>query len=262
VRLYHPGKQAFQHVEVDDRVPMRGSSAAYASPSLDGEVWVPLLEKAFAKMCGGYANMSSGSVLYGMLYLCGGGDAEAWHRGAPREGWRRSYTKWTGRASDIVVRENAEGVEDDGVEASDDELWALMRTYMERCYVTACRFGTRRGDACGLKSGRYYSLLGAREVKVGRRTLRILFMRNPFGIGEWEGRWSDDSDSWRNCAAARNQLHFSPEPDGTFWISFNDFLQYFDRMDCVTKSMPCQGSHRIKHVGLRRGLQLAGKLWD
>lgn len=256
VRLYHPGKKAFQKVEINDTVPTKGGGPAFAGISLDGEIWCSLLEKAFCKFTGGYSKgITTGRVIFGLLYLVGGGDAESWRRASAGK-WLRSYTKWTGQANDTVDRENAETVEEDGVVGTDDEIWALLRTYMELCYPVACKLRADMGD-CGLEPDRHYSLLGAREVRVGDKTLRMIFLRNPFGVGEWKGRWSDGDAAWQACAAARNQLRATDAPDGTFWMSYAAFKDHFEQIDVAQKSMPVQGSHPVKLVGLRRGLGLS-----
>jgi hypothetical protein len=48
-------------VSVDDFVPVRGSQLVFARCGDPTEVWVPLLEKAFAKLNGSYAAIESGN---------------------------------------------------------------------------------------------------------------------------------------------------------------------------------------------------------
>ncbi|CAE7508127.1 CAPN15 [Symbiodinium pilosum] len=67
VRFYHPGKQRFQFVEIDDRIPTLRGGPMSAGVTPEGEVWVALLEKAFAKFCGSYKAIEGGSVPYGLL---------------------------------------------------------------------------------------------------------------------------------------------------------------------------------------------------
>jgi hypothetical protein len=252
--LYHPGKQAFQQVTIDDYIPVRKQEALYSGPTLDGEVWVPLIEKAFAKMCGSYKNLEHGSVAWGLLYLCGGEVAESWLQSRGR--WSRRRTVWKGKSQQTVNRSRAEELEQEDADYDANEIWSLLRKYMERCFPTVCRI--RAGaDAVGLTADRYYSVLGAREVKVNSGSIsRMVFLRNPFGIGEWEGRWSDEDIAWDHSPATKQQLHFSPEPDGCFWMHYNDFLQLVDEVAVATKAMPIQGCHRVKCVGLKRGLGL------
>lgn len=55
---------------------------------------------------------------------------------------------------------------------------------------------------------------------------RLVQLRNPWGYGEWTGKWSDNSQMWTQ--QLREQLggvHVSD--DGTFFMPFNDFKAYF-----------------------------------
>ena len=55
------------------------------------------------------------------------------------------------------------------------------------------------GVDTGIMSGHAYSLndvfeLADKEMENPRKTHRILRVRNPWGRGEWKGKWSDDSE--------------------------------------------------------------------
>lgn len=258
VRLYHPGKKAFMNVTVDDFVPTRGNSPAYVGIGVMGELWIALLEKAFAKLNGSYKAMGWGTVAYGLLYLCGGGGAEGWTR-CSRGTWKRSYTQWRGKADDTISRRRAEGAAVDAVEIGQAMLWLLLRQNMELCYPVACTADKSTVVESNLRHKFSYSLLAAREVNLdGGKTLRMVQLRNGFGQTFFRGRWSDNSQAWGECPAAKQQLRFTPKGDGTFWMCYSDFLRYFDHIDCVRKSMPVQGTRQCKLVGARRGLQKFG----
>ena len=68
--------------------------AQYARP-YGREIWAMILEKAFAKLCGGYAAIEAGITEWGIVCLTGG---EAWRYELAKGGlWRRSDME------DIVV---------------------------------------------------------------------------------------------------------------------------------------------------------------
>lgn len=69
-------------------------------------------------------------------------------------------------------------------------------------------------------------MLDAREVE-GHRLLKI---RNPWGTGEWEGDWSDDSDLWTDCLRA--ELEWSKSDDGIFWMGGESG---WDARQCLSK---------------------------
>jgi calpain-15 len=50
-------------------------------------------------------------------------------------------------------------------------------------------------------------------------------LRNPWGHKEWLGDWSDNSDKWTE--PLKKQLSVIVEDDGTFFISYTDYLNYY-----------------------------------
>mmetsp|Transcript_50918 Transcript_50918/g.146273 ORF Transcript_50918/g.146273 Transcript_50918/m.146273 type:complete len:815 (-) Transcript_50918:61-2505(-) len=270
VRLYHPGRKEFVRITVDDYVPFvqapagRSLSApAFAGISGDGEIWAAVIEKACAKFCRSYEHMEWGTNAYGLLYVCGGGRSESWTRmrgPKPRDSrWKRSWTTWTGLFECEIDRERAEGVQMDGAVHNASQLWHMLRRYMEMCFPVSCDVDPACRETLGLLSDRSYFVLGAREVPAkGGKKLRMVYLRNPFGVDEWEGRWSDGDASWDENTAAKATLEFQETMDGTFWMSFYDFLKHFYQVIVVKKTMPVQGCHRTKLVGLKRALGLVG----
>jgi len=262
----------FIRIVIDDFVPTARLSEksvpypCFAGITGDGQVWVALVEKAFAKFCGSYAKTDWGEVSYAMHYLCGGAGAETWERVTrvdrrrpKRSRWKRKKTEWKVKRSkthpDYLDREQGEGFQIDGRQHDENDIWKMLRRYMERCYPVACGVEERREDLCGLETDRMYSLIAAREVPASpSKVLRIVILRNPFDVGEWTGRWSDDSKAWEENGHVAENIQFRAGADGTFCMSYTDFLRYFAVITCVRKSMPIQGSHRLKLAGLKRGL--------
>jgi len=263
VRLFHPGKQRFVRVVVDDYVPTMSSETGLRAPSFagltgGGEIWPALVEKAFAKMCGAYARMQWGFNAHAMHYVCGGGFAASWNRLGPGR-WRRSRTGWSGGDEDVIDRNRVEAISEIGDWRDSDELWMMLRMSMERCYPVACGVDKALTNETGLLADRSYSLIGAREVPVEDDwILRMLLLRNPYGIGEWTGRWSRQNEAWKLNPTVAEFLGVRPGidgKDGTFWMSLADFVKHFDVVDIVRKSMPVQGSCKAKLVGLKRGME-------
>lgn len=259
VRLYHPGKKSFVSVEVDDFVPTRDGVPIFSAIGVQGEIWCPLIEKAFAKLCKSYKEMAHCSVAYSLLYLCGGGGAESWTRKS--NGWARSFTKWKGEALDTITRKKAEGVVFDGIVIGQATLWLMLVQYMELCYPVCVTADRAKARKAGLSADRAYSVIGTQEVNMGDRgCLRLVRIRNSWGSqdGMWKGRWSDDSHAWVDCPAAFNACKFKRTDGRTFWMSYNDFLKHFEMVDCVKKSMPIQGCKYSKLEGLKAGLDKYG----
>lgn len=54
---------------------------------------------------------------------------------------------------------------------------------------------------------------------------------------EWNGSWSDKSPEWRYIPDhAKEEIGLTFDHDGEFWMSFRDFLKYFDRMEICNLS--------------------------
>jgi len=258
VRLYHPGKGSFVRVTIDDYVPVAGASPCFTGVSSSGEIWVALVEKAFAKFCGSYAHTEWGFNAWGLHYLCGGFGASCWQRHGPSR-WRRSVTEWNGGSQTVIARSSGEGFSCQGDWRDEEEVWAMLRMSMERCYPVACAVEQGMSEVVGLPTDRMYSVIAAREVPVkGGGKLRMLFLRNPFGVGEHVGRWSDGDSAWKLNPGVLEALHHKPSEDGNFWMSFNDFINYFASIDIVRKSMPVQGSSQAKILEFQRGLDKSG----
>lgn len=56
---------------------------------------------------------------------------------------------------------------------------------------------------------------------------RLIKVRNPYGMKEWTGDWSDKSSKW--TVKTREQVNGEDREDGCFFISFADFIKFFTR---------------------------------
>ncbi|KAF6743622.1 hypothetical protein DFP72DRAFT_1079815 [Ephemerocybe angulata] len=78
--------------------------------------------------------------------------------------------------------------------------------------------------------GHAYAVLRAVEV-MGKR---FVVVRNPWGLGEWTGPWSDGSKEWTaewlKCLPQLNHVFGN---DGQFVMEYKDFLRYFTDIDRV-----------------------------
>ncbi|KAF8512331.1 hypothetical protein JB92DRAFT_2928993 [Gautieria morchelliformis] len=188
--LYHNDKDLYQ------KVARKGSKTLYfAKSTQENETWVPLIEKAFAKFHGDYASLSSGFAFQALEDLTGG----------------VSQIVYTNEILDI------------------DEFWhnELRRAAKDRlfgCYLTSLAgkgIATSDTTINGLISSHAYSILNTVEYN-GKRFLRL---RNPWGKGEWDGRWSDGSKEWtKEWLGALDLLEHEFGDDGAFVMQYEDFL--------------------------------------
>ena len=72
VKIYDPQAEKFVIVTVDDRIPCQKGTRRPMFMSPNGnELWAIILEKAYAKFCGSYHNLSGGFTLWGWQSMTG-----------------------------------------------------------------------------------------------------------------------------------------------------------------------------------------------
>lgn len=80
-------------------------------------------------------------------------------------------------------------------------------------------------EKTGLITNHGYQIIDSREVQ----KVRLLKLRNPWGKEEWTGPYSDESKEMTE--KLKKQLNHVNADDGSFWMSINDFMKYFNDID-------------------------------
>ena len=211
VRLCHHGE--WKSVIVDDLLPCqlppqapqmqsmlmmgmgRRAAAApgqlvFGKGGLRGEqLWVPLIEKAIAKLHGSYASLSGGNMHEGFALLSG----------APCE-----LLRFGERADgQLRVDGGSSGSGAGGSTAHDESfnlLWAKILSYRDSGYLmgaSCCAYPVTTGnennaatkaaaEAMGLIANHAYSVIDVQITTQGRQMIRLL---NPWGTPVWAGDW-------------------------------------------------------------------------
>ncbi|CAI5643294.1 unnamed protein product [Oreochromis niloticus] len=208
-------------VVIDDYLPTINKQLLSVSSKCGNEFWAPLLEKAYAKVCGSYADMRGGS------------SSEA-------------CKDFTGGVNQIYHPTEANA-------PSCDELW-LTLSRATKCKSLICCGTLHKKDALantGLVDGHAYSVTGITEVELNGSKVRLLRVMNPWGKQEWNGKWSDKSDLW-DKVSPEVRKKCCKRNDGEFWMQMEDFCSYFAKVSicCETPNfldgdLKCQWNCRI-----------------
>eukprot|EP00931_Biecheleriopsis_adriatica_P014595 TRINITY_DN11651_c0_g1_i1.p1 TRINITY_DN11651_c0_g1~~TRINITY_DN11651_c0_g1_i1.p1 ORF type:complete len:443 (-),score=66.05 TRINITY_DN11651_c0_g1_i1:286-1614(-) len=289
VSLFHPGRQRFVKVCVDDKMPgfeaeggtpVIAAAGGYMASNGKVEIWGQVVEKAFAKFCGSYSNTEYGFTCWGLVYLCGGQGVQyrrynmqdgsirwavwkcEWVGGEQEDGHvHRKF--WGSHSQELMPSEIFVGSDGKPIEPqlpgndlySCDVLWGFLADHVARGFPMACEILVPKQDMKGLLAAHAYTIISVKEVVVTEKLpcVRLVKLRNPHGsIGaEWTGEWGDDSVLWDMHKNVAKQLRFKPGADGTFWLPYEAFVFYFDGVDLVKMSLPLQGCHPDKLRAIR-----------
>ena len=55
-------------------------------------------------------------------------------------------------------------------------------------------------------------------------------MRNPWGHGEWNGKFSDEDETWDDHKGLKEKLKYQFVDDGTSWMEFGDWYANFTKI--------------------------------
>ncbi|KAJ3044236.1 hypothetical protein HDV00_002914 [Rhizophlyctis rosea] len=174
-------------------VLLKNSDALYFSSCKDqNKTWLPLLEKAYAKIHGDYESISGGITGEAVEDLTGG----------------------------VITPIHTADILDP------DRFWEEELTKVPKHFLFACSV-QKEGHIShnGLIHNHAYSVLEARQV----RDKKLVLIRNPWGSAEWKGRWSDGSSEW--TPEWMEQLNHRFGDDGVFWMEYADFLKEWTVID-------------------------------
>ncbi|XP_056289124.1 calpain-2 catalytic subunit-like [Pseudoliparis swirei] len=191
-------------VVIDDKLPTINGRLIFVYSKDQNEFWPALLEKAYAKVCGSYADMISGTPAEAMMDFTGG-------------------VHMCIQLSDPPAN-----------------LWELMCRAGQTSSLMGC--GTPQGEtsannilANGSVQGHAYTVTGVKQIMSRGKQQNLVRLWNPWGKGEWTGDWSDGSPLWQTLSANDRDLCLSVADDGEFWMNLEDFCMFYTDLDiCAT----------------------------
>ncbi|KAE9255796.1 hypothetical protein PF004_g440 [Phytophthora fragariae] len=182
----------WNYVLIDDRLPVFGftdkkaGKPYFARCRNPNELWVSLLEKAYAKLHGSYEALIGGFVDCALNDL-------------------------TGMCSEqVILKEGFPGFGENPYipakpqQKHGDPFWEKLARYKQSgtlmgCSiqppVTAKEVAVESSAGNGLYFKHAYALVDVAEIKTAKgESVRLVKLRNPWGMGEWTGPWSDSSE--------------------------------------------------------------------
>lgn len=194
----------WQIVVLDDYFPCnkRTRQPLFARPK-EAELWVLLLEKAWAKVNGGYLNITGG---------------------------------WATEVLSVFTSFPIEYFSHIKYEKS--IIWRKLTEATKKGYIMACCSKPDIDlEQVGLVPGHDFTLVACKEGIVSRENVRLVRLRNPWGYREWTGKWSDNSTSW-TPEAKKVFGEIENKDDGLFWMDFEDYIKYFVVTEICKVSSP------------------------
>eukprot|EP00026_Physarum_polycephalum_P003143 Phypoly_transcript_03152.p1 GENE.Phypoly_transcript_03152~~Phypoly_transcript_03152.p1 ORF type:complete len:806 (+),score=95.47 Phypoly_transcript_03152:50-2419(+) len=226
-KFYKRGK--WVKVDVDDRLPcfkpeykskeshIADTVLYYASCLNKSEFWVPILEKAYAKLHGTYTALEFGDISEALKDLTGGA------------------------TQTFIIKSDKNKRE---------KQWRLILSLFKEQCLMGCAIDV--GPDCsphhsadikakGLLDNHAYSILKCLEVD----GVRFLLLRNPWGKQEWNGDWADTSEKWDDIWKAKDFVTggenkedaYRFQDDGKFYMCFEDFVEYFNRLYILNQQL-------------------------
>ena len=192
IKMYYKGIERI--TVVDDLIPCSNGKPIF-SKNKGNELWVMLIEKAYAKLAGSYGAIEGGSSGVALSNI-------------------------TGMPINSMLN----------VDFSKMNVFELIRKYQRKDYNMCCSIqgkGQNLIQNFGLVPGHAYTILGAYECE-GHKLVKL---RNPWGGVEWKGRWRDNDPNWtRNM---KELVDLKDADDGIFHMAVEDFSRFFTTLNVV-----------------------------
>ncbi|XP_016099419.1 calpain-2 catalytic subunit-like [Sinocyclocheilus grahami] len=187
-------------VVIDDQLPTIDDELLFVCSKTSNEFWPALLEKAYAKVCGSYADLHAGFISEALMDFTGG--------------THMYYTLNTAPAG----------------------LWKIMECAFKSKTLMGCGSNTvttpeENELLHGIITEHAYTVTGVFEVMSDENPVQLVRLLNPWGEEEWRGDWSDGSPLWDTVCEEFRKICHEVLNNGEFWMSMEDFTKIFENID-------------------------------
>ena len=226
LRLFLDGE--YQTVYLDDYFPcIKGTNIPYFVKPNSFELWAMLLEKAWAKVNKGYANIVEGwpSDVFTALT---GFPCEVLDLGDEVNRFEVEKQSNEGKSYLKFVKNVGKGLMGGKDATFEDHVWNILRMVGSNSGLITC--STKAGEdvtSVGLEPGHAYTLVDTADFKNGDNLVRLCKLTNPWEKNNWSGDWSNADTKWTD--SFRKQAKKDNEDE--FFVSIEDLLKYFCRVD-------------------------------
>ncbi|CAD2215189.1 calpain cysteine peptidase [Angomonas deanei] len=223
VALFVGGK--WTHVLLDDYFPTLGNLPLFAKSTTScRELWVSLLEKAFAKVYGGYNKLVSGDPLRAMEILTG----------CPTYRYDSQFNSLSSTKSFYPLLENY--------------VWGGFPVLMSTPVPTGFNDKSDMYFSAGLPMGQVFRIIDlASDPNTPTGPIRLFRLRNVSGDPSvWAGKWRESSSNWykypslaKQCMLKSTGKKFTNDDPYSFWVSWQELRRYFSGCGVVFQLERC-----------------------
>ncbi|XP_063865519.1 calpain-A-like isoform X3 [Scylla paramamosain] len=257
----------WQEVVIDDLLPTYHGHLVFMHSRNKNEFWCALLEKAYAKLYGGYEALRGGNINESMVDLTGGVVELIDLRSPPRNLFARLLkASRRGALIGCAIEPDHPGIRPESILSNGlivRHAYSITRITVislataprlkEEKSITPLMHRPRLHGALRSMIKHLGSVASASGITTRHKEsshlphilapltnwnlslafpegqAHLLRLHNPWGNEtEWTGSWSDKSPEWTAVPASeREKLGLTFNDDGEFWMSFQDFMKNF-----------------------------------
>merc|ERR1719193_590354 len=268
VKLFHSGQ--WRSILIDDHFPTskifqgrfegrdkvyysRGGTLSYLQCNRR-QLWVPLVEKAAAKMFKSYGALGGGTF-FEALSMFSGFPTDTMRLSMPpqmKQGLEEQKSRRMAARMQAMIQGQPLPPVDDSEECDleemydEDIIWTKLLSFKDAGYLMGMALTVEGANKTkeeltelGLQAPHAYCVLDVKEVEVNGKAERLMQIRNPWGERSprtWMGDWGKDSPKWtlslQKELGVMNASNVKMYDEmSIFWMSFSDVKSYFHTIE-------------------------------